>query len=146
MNCVKNGDYVSVNYVGTLDNKVIFDSTQNREPLSFVMGNGSLIPEFEEGVLGMKVGDKKSIYIKAADAYGEYLEEAFIEVGKDEMPEGVSIEVGMTLQLLQDDGNVSLVKVKEIKDDLVVIDTNHPLAGQNLTFDITLVDIKENNN
>ncbi|HOV13177.1 MAG TPA: peptidylprolyl isomerase [Spirochaetota bacterium] len=143
MSFAKNGDLVSVNYVGSLDNEVIFDSTENRDPLKFIIGTGSLIPKFEEAVLGMKIGDKKKIYIDAKEAYGEYSDEMKFEVDKSEMPEGINLEVGTPLQLLQEDGSVSYVKVSEIKDNTVIIDANHPLAGQNLTFNITLVALKD---
>lgn len=143
MNLAKNGDLASVNYVGKLDNQVIFDSTENREPLKFIIGTGSLIPKFEEAVIGMKVGDNKQVYVNAKEAYGEFSNELFFEVDKSEMPEGINLEVGLPLQLLQEDGSVSYVKISELKDNTVMIDANHPLAGQNLTFDITLVDLKD---
>lgn len=143
MSFVKDGDLVSVDYVGRLDNKVIFDSTENRGPLKFIIGTGSLIPKFEEAVLGMKIGDKKQIYVGYKDAYGEFSNDLFFDVDKSEMPEGLNLEVGIPLQLLQEDGSVSMVKIHAINDDKVTIDANHPLAGQNLTFDITLVDLKD---
>ena len=138
---VKKGDKVSVNYTGKLDNEVVFDSTENRDPLLFTVGNGDLIPQFEEAVIGMKPGDSKQIHITSENAYGEYSEEYVFEVPKSEFPKEIPMEEGTPLQMQQQDGRVIMVKIKSVEEEKVTIDANHPLAGQNLTFDITLVDI-----
>jgi peptidylprolyl isomerase len=138
---VKKGDKVSVKYTGRLDSQVVFDSTDNREPLVFTVGNGDLIEKFEDSVIGMKTGETKTIKIGCTDAYGEYSNEFVFEVPIAEFPKEIPMEAGTPLQLQQENGQVAVVKIKEVKDDKVVIDANHPLAGQDLTFDITLVDI-----
>jgi peptidylprolyl isomerase len=141
MSVVKNGDKVSVTYTGSLDNEVIFDSTDNREPLMFIVGNGDLLPQFEESVIGMKAGDSKTVKIASENAYGKYSDEYVFEVPAKEFPEEIPLEPGTPLQMQQEDGRITVVKIKEIKGDNVKIDANHPLAGQDLTFKITLVEI-----
>jgi peptidylprolyl isomerase len=143
MRNVISGDTVSVNYVGKLDNEVIFDSTDNRGPFQFEIGKGSLIPQFEEAIIGMNVGESKTVKISYENAYGPYSDQYIFEVKKEEFPKDIPLETGTPLQLQHDNGQVSMVKIKDVKDDLVVIDANHPLAGENLTFSITLMDIKE---
>ena len=138
----KVGDTVLVDYVGRLENQVIFDSTDNRGPMQFELGKGDLIPKFEDSVIGMEVGEKKTINVEHLDAYGEYMNDLFFEVEKGKFPVDMELSIGMPLQFSQEDGQIVLFKIKEIKDAAVVIDANHPLAGQNLIFDITLVEIK----
>jgi FKBP-type peptidyl-prolyl cis-trans isomerase 2 len=138
----KNGDIVKVNYVGRLENEVIFDSTEMRGPMEFELGKGDLIPKFEEAVIGMEIGEKRTITIDHTEAYGEHQEDLYFEMEKEKFPKELDLEIGMPLQFSQEDGQIVLFKVKEIKDNSVVIDANHPLAGENLIFDINLIDIK----
>lgn len=141
MQKIKNGDTVSVNYTGKLEDGTIFDSSlvEGREPLNAVLGQGQLISGFEKGLLEMSVGEKKTVEIEHTEAYGEIIKEMIIEVDKNQVPE--NIEVGHMLQGNGPMGPVN-VKVVEIKDDVVIIDGNHPLAGKKLIFDLEVMGIE----
>lgn len=141
MEKAKNGDKVKVHYTGKLTNGEQFDSSVGREPLAFTVGAGQMIKGFDGAVPGMEVGQKKTINIKPEDAYGNVNEEAIIEFPKSNIPDTMEIKEGMQLQLQNASGQPVPVVVKEIKDDTVVLDANHRLAGQELVFDIELVDI-----
>lgn len=132
---------VTVNYTGRLEDGSIFDSSLNegREPLKATLGQGQLIPGFESGLIDMVVGDKKTIEIPHNEAYGDISEELLVEVPKTQVPEGV--EVGARLQTFGPTGP-SIVQVVEIKDDVVIIDANHPLAGKKLIFDLELLEVE----
>jgi FKBP-type peptidyl-prolyl cis-trans isomerase 2 len=131
---------VVVNYTGKLEDGTIFDSSLNegREPLTATLGQGALIPGFENGLIGMSVGDKKTIEIVPEDAYGPINEESVLKIEKTKVPENV--EVGMLLQTFGP-GGVSVVKVLEINEEDVLIDANHPLAGKKLIFDLEVLEI-----
>jgi FKBP-type peptidyl-prolyl cis-trans isomerase 2 len=131
---------VSVNYTGRLEDGTVFDSSLNpgREPLSATLGQGALIPGFEKGLLGMSVGESKTINIPCVDAYGDLNEQLIAEVPKDRVPEGVT--EGQMLQTNTQQGPMNVV-VKEVKDDVVILDANHPLAGKDLIFDLEVVSI-----
>ena len=141
MQKIKNGDTVSVNYTGKLEDGTIFDSSlvEGREPLNAVLGQGQLISGFEKGLLEMSVGEKKTVEIEHTEEYGEIIKEMIIEVAKNQVPE--NIEVGHMLQGNGPMGPVN-VKVVEIKDDVVIIDGNHPLAGKKLIFDLEVMGIE----
>jgi len=141
MSKVKNGDTVKVHYTGRLDDGTVFDSSLDREPLSFTLGKGQLIPGFEAAVIGMEVGDNTTAKIPAAEAYGPVREDMIARVGKDQLPEGLSPEVGQKLQVPQNDGHMLVVTVTEVDDSHITLDANHPLAGKDLTFDIELVEV-----
>ena len=138
---VKTDDTVKVHYKGSLADGQIFDTSENREPLQFTMGAGQLIPGFEESVLGMSVEDVKTVQIPFAEAYGPVQEELMQEIGRNLLPEDLKVEVGMQLVSKQEDDAEVVVTVSEVKDETVVIDANHPLAGKDLTFEIKLVEI-----
>jgi len=140
-----NGDLIVVDYIGRLDNQVIFDSTEIRGPMEFEIGRGDLIPKFEEAFVGMDIGEKKTIEIGFLDAYGDYSDDLTFEVEKNKFPDGMALEVGMPLQFEEETGQIAVFKVKDIKEESVTIDANHPLAGKDLTFEITLVNIKNRN-
>lgn len=131
---------VTVNYTGRLEDGTIFDSSmvEGREPMTTKLGQGQLIKGFEEGLVDMSEGDKKTVEIESAEAYGEYLDYLIQEVEKSQMPG--EVEVGMPLQAQTEMGVVQFV-VKEVKDETVVLDANHPLAGKKLIFDLELVSI-----
>ena len=131
---------VSVNYTGRLEDGTVFDSSLNpgREPLSATLGQGALIPGFEKGLLGMSVGESKTVNIPCVEAYGDLNEQLVAEVPKDRVPEGV-IE-GQMLQTMTQQGPMNVV-VKEVKDDVVILDANHPLAGKDLIFDLEVISI-----
>ncbi len=139
---VKAGDTVRVHYTGTLTSGEIFDSSVERgEPLQFTVGEGQVIPGFDEGVSGMTVGEKKTVNIPVVQAYGEYSEENVFPVGMDQFPPDMAMEKGMPLNMQTPEGYVIPVIIHEVKETEVLIDANHPLAGQDLVFDIELVEI-----
>lgn len=138
---IKEGDTVRVHYTGTFSDGEVFDSSREREPLEFVLGDGSLIPGFETALAGRNVGDRFTVTIPADDAYGEHLDELLMEVPLSEVPEDIKPEVGMMLQIATDDGEME-VQIVEVNDKAVVLDANHPLAGEDLTFDIEVIDVK----
>lgn len=131
---------VTVNYTGRLEDGTIFDSStvEGREPMTTKLGQGQLIKGFEEGLVDMSEGDKKTVEIESTEAYGEYLDYLIQEVEKSQMPG--EVEVGMPLQAQTEMGVVQFV-VKEVKDETVVLDANHPLAGKKLIFDLEVVSI-----
>ncbi|MBB4637117.1 FKBP-type peptidyl-prolyl cis-trans isomerase [Longimicrobium terrae] len=136
----KSGDTVRVHYTGTLDDGTVFDSSEGREPLEFTLGTGQVIAGFDHGVTGMQPGDERTVVIPAADAYGEAREELVLQVPRSQFPEGVIPEIGRKLQM-SDGQNTFVVTVAEVRDDVVLLDANHDLAGKQLTFRLTLVDI-----
>lgn len=143
MSKVKEGDTVQVHYTGKLDDGTVFDSSRERnEPLEFTLGKGQLIPGFEKAVEGMSEGDSTSVDIPTDEAYGERREDLELEVAKNELPDNVEPEVGMQLQMQQqENGKAIPVQITKVTEDKVMLDANHPLAGKDLTFDIELVKI-----
>jgi FKBP-type peptidyl-prolyl cis-trans isomerase 2 len=141
MQQVQNGDVVRVHYTGKLINGEKFDSSVNREPLEFTVGAGQMIKGFDAAMPGMNVGEKKTINIAAEDAYGSRSEDAIIEFPKENVPADMKLEPGMSLTLSNQDGQPVPVIVVEVKDDVIILDANHFLAGQELVFDIELVEI-----
>ncbi len=139
----KAGDTVKVHYTGKLTDGTEFDSSKNQEPLEFKVGAGEVIPGFEQAVVGMNQGETKTATIPADDAYGQYDDELLLEVDRDQFPANITPEVGQRLQLRQSDGEVFTAIVTEVADETVTLDANHPLAGQDLTFEISLVEISE---
>lgn len=141
MSKAKNGDKVKVHYTGRLKTGEQFDSSKGKEPLSFTVGAGQMIKGFDNAIPGMEVGEKKTVDIAPEDAYGPVNEEAIIEFPKSNIPDTIKVEPGMQLQLQSQSGQPVPVVVKEVKDDTVVLDANHQLAGKDLVFDIELMDI-----
>jgi len=142
MQQANNGDKVKVHYHGRLRSGETFDSSQGREPLEFEVGAGQMIKGFDESVKGMQVGDKKTVEIGADEAYGQREAGNLIEFPKDQFPPNMNPEVGQQLMLSNDQGQQFPVVVAEVKEDSVVLDANHPLAGQDLIFDIEMVHIE----
>ena len=138
---VKSGDVVKVHYTGKLANGEQFDSSIGKDPLEFTVGAGQMIAGFDAALPGMKVGDKKTINIAAKDGYGEIDETAIIEFPKENVPADMKMEIGQQLTLSNEQGQPFPVVVKEVKDDIVILDANHFLAGKELVFDIELVEI-----
>jgi len=138
---VKNGDTVKVHYVGKYENGEVFDSSLEKEPLEFTVGNKQVIPGFEEGIIGMEIGEKKTINVPFDKAYGPFREELVFPVEKSKLPEDIS--EGQYLEVHQPDGNNFVVRVSEIKDDTAYLDANHPLAGKNLVFEVEVISIEE---
>jgi len=142
MSQVKKNDTVKVHYTGKLTNGQVFDSSLEREPLEVTIGEGKLIPGFENAILDMEVNDKKTVEIAKEEAYGEVQKELFHQVQKEQLPQDIQPEVGMGLASKGPDGREHQFRVVEVKEDHIVVDGNHPLAGQDLVFDLELVDIK----
>jgi len=135
------GKTVKVHYTGKLDNGEIFDSSREREPLEFTIGQGQMIPGFEKGVMDMEVGEKKTIVLPPEEAYGEYNEELTMPYKRSDLPADLVPEVGMTLQFQSQQGQVFYVTVTKVTDDEIVVDANHQLAGKTLTFDVEMMEI-----
>jgi FKBP-type peptidyl-prolyl cis-trans isomerase SlpA len=141
MKKVEKNSTVTVHYTGRLEDGTIFDSSmvEGREPLTAQLGQGQLINGFENGLIDMSTGDKKTVEIESVDAYGEYNDYMVQEVPKEQMPG--EVEVGMPLEAQTQMGPIKFV-VKEVKDETVVLDANHPLAGKKLIFDLEVVDVQ----
>jgi peptidylprolyl isomerase len=140
MQQVKDGDKVKVHYHGKLRNGETFDSSEGRAPLEFTVGSGQVIKGFDEGVRGMNVGDRKTVEIASADAYGQKEEERIIEFPKTQFPPDMIPEIGMQLMMNDGQGQSMPVVITEVKEETVMLDANHPLAGQDLIFDIELLE------
>lgn len=137
------GNTVKVDYTGRLVDGTVFDSSEGREPLEFTLGTGQVIAGFDQGVEGMEVGETKTITIPCDDAYGPRQADLVAEIEKCAVPPDMVLSVGDMLHLQQPDGRAIAATVAEIKDGSVVLDANHPLAGQDLTFDVKLVEIAQ---
>jgi peptidylprolyl isomerase len=138
MSQVKNGDTVKVHYTGTLADGTVFDSSLEREPLEFTLGEGQLIPGFEKTVLGMSAGESRTVTIPAEEAYGPYREEMVLEVPRTQLPADMQPQVGMQLQVGEEQGEGMVVQITQVSDTNITLDANHPLAGKDLTFNIQL--------
>jgi FKBP-type peptidyl-prolyl cis-trans isomerase 2 len=141
MQQVKVGDTVKVHYHGQLTDGSTFDSSEGKEPLEFEVGSGMVIKGFDDGVVGMSIGDKRKLEIPADEAYGDKNEEMIVEFPKDRFPEDMVPEVGLHLNMSNGGGQTIPVVITEVKDDTVILDANHPLAGEDLVFNIELVEI-----
>ncbi len=141
MSQVKKGDKIKVHYHGKLTSGETFDSSEGRAPLEFEVGGGMVIKGFDEGVTGMSVGEKKTINIPYNEAYGPRNPEMVIEIPKERFPQDLEIEIGMPLMMSDQQGQQFQVTVVEIKETAVMLDANHPLAGQDLVFDLELIEI-----
>ncbi len=141
MSVAKAGDAVQVHYTGKLADGEIFDSSEGREPLGFSLGSGNVIPGFENAIIGMQVGEAKDVVIPVHEAYGERHEQMIQTVQRDQMELGVEPEVGMTVELHSNSGEVIPLVISEVTETTVTVDGNHPLAGQELHFNIRLVEI-----
>ena len=137
----KQGDTVKVHYTGKLDDGTVFDSSKNRSPLEFKIGEKKVIPGFEEAVINLNPGETKTIKIKADDAYGQYRNDLVITVDKKNLPQNLEPKIGQNLQIKQENDQIIIVTVTGITDSNVTLDANHPLAGKDLTFEIELVEI-----
>ena len=141
MSKVKANDTVQVHYTGKLTNGQVFDTSAEREPLQAQLGQGQLIPGFENALIDMAVNEKKTVTIAKEEAYGDVRNELFQKVAKEELPKEITPEVGMGLVASIPDGSQQQLRVAEVNEDHIVIDANHPLAGQDLIFDLEVVGI-----
>lgn len=138
----KNGDIVQVHYTGTLENGTVFDTSVEREPLEFTLGEGQMIPGFEQAVLGMKIGESKTVTIPADEAYGPYSDDLVQVVNREDLPPDLDPYVGQQLQGAQPGGGISVGTVTNVTDTTITVDFNHFLAGKDLTFEIELMSIQ----
>ncbi len=138
----KNGDIVEVHYTGTLEDGTVFDTSVEREPLEFTLGAGQMISGFEQAVLGMKIGESKTVTIPADEAYGPYRDDLVLVINREELPPGPDPEVGQQLQLTRPDGGTSIGPITNVTDTTITVDFNHHLAGKDLTFEIELMSIQ----
>jgi peptidylprolyl isomerase len=139
----KMGDTVNVHYKGTFGNGDEFDSSHGRDPLKFTIGSHQVIKGFEDGVIGMGHGEKKRIEIAPEHGYGQYREDLLVKMKRENLPKDITPELGMQLMLTDPEGNHIPVAITEVNDDSVILDANHPLAGETLYFDLELVSIGE---
>lgn len=135
------GDQIKVHYTGTLEDGTVFDSSHDREPLEFIIGNGQLIQDFEAALIGLAEGESTTISIPADRAYGLYSEELLIEIPRAHFPAEIDPQPGLPLCMQRDTGELLNVVIARISDDLVTVDANHPLAGKDLTFAIEVIAI-----
>jgi peptidylprolyl isomerase len=138
----KSGDTVKVDYKGTLSDGTVFDSSEGGDPIEFTLGNNEVIPGFEEAIIGMKVGETKTVTIPADKAYGQHKDELVFVVEKTQLPTSIEPAVGLQLQSTNSDGSTSIYTITAVDDTTVTVDGNSPLAGKDLTFEITLREIK----
>ena len=138
---VKSGDTVAIHYTGTLLDGTTFDSSQGRDPLEFEVGSGQIIPGLDVALPGMSVGDKKTVQIACADAYGPLNPERRQAIPREGIPADLASDVGTTLEMQAPDGQAMPVMVVELDEATVTLDANHPLAGKDLQFDIELMSI-----
>ena len=139
---VNDGDTVRIHYTGKMEDGTVFDSSLEREPLEFTLGEGTIIPGFEEAVMGMQVGQSKTVTISPEKAYGPHLDEMVLVIEREQLPPELNPTVGQRLQMQQQDGRAVIVLVTDVSETTMTVDANHPLAGKDLTFEIELVEIK----
>jgi len=142
MKQAKKGDTVKVHYTGKLENGSVFDTSREREPFEFIVGDGSVIQGLEKGIVGMKIGEKKTIEASPQEAFGARREELMANVNKQDFPENIDPVVGQRLQIKQPNGRVMEVFVADVDEEIVTLDANHPLAGETLIFDVELMAIE----
>ena len=138
---VKIGDTVALHYKGTLNDGTVFDSSEGREPLEFVVGSGMVIKGFDDGVLSMNEGDKKSIHIVVEEAYGPLNEQMIFKFDRAGIPIDIPLEIGSTINMHDGQQAVPVI-VREVNEGFVILDANHPLAGQELNFELEMIRIK----
>ncbi len=143
MATAKQGDTVHIHYTGTLDDGSVFDSSEGRDPLTITLGSGQVIPGFENAALGMEVGETKKARLDVDDAYGERRDDLLLDVPREQLPDDLEVDIGTPLQLQQEDGSAVPVTVTALTEESITLDANHPLAGQPLTFELTLVAIQD---
>lgn len=135
------GDKVQVHYTGKLDSGEVFDSSSGRDPLSFELGSGQVIPGFERAVEGMEVGETREVRIEPDDAYGQRRDDLRMQVPRTQFPDDVDPSVGDAMRLQDPNGGQHMARVVDTSENEVTLDLNHPLAGQALNFELTLVDV-----
>ncbi|QNL21796.1 peptidylprolyl isomerase [Hyphobacterium sp. CCMP332] len=142
MSKAETGNSVAVHYTGKLEDGTVFDSSENREPLSFKLGEGQMIKGFENAVMGMAIGDKTTVSLEPKEAYGERSEERILQVPKSDVPNDIPTEIGTQLSINQSNGQQIPAVITDADAESITLDANHPLAGKKLIFDIEMVEIK----
>lgn len=142
MRQAKNGNTVKVHYTGKLKDGTIFDSSEGTDPLQFTIGEGQLLPAFEQGVVGLAEGDSKNIQIAAQDGYGLKQDKLIGKLPLEALPEDLTPEVGVRLQIKTPEDQLIVLKIVEVSDNDITVDANHELAGEDLNFEIELVEIE----
>ncbi|HDM76045.1 MAG TPA: peptidylprolyl isomerase [Deltaproteobacteria bacterium] len=137
----KMGDTVKVQYIGSLENGRIFGSSTPNEPFEFIIGQQSVLPAFEQAVIGMSVGETRKIEVPPEEGYGPFRKELVFSIPKAEMPAEIALEEGKVLRIRLSDGNYAFATIMQITEDKIILDGNDPLAGRTLFFEITLLDI-----
>jgi len=137
----KSGDTVRVHYTGKLDDGTVFDTSLSREPLELTIGNHDLIPAFEQAIVGMEPGESKSINVSPDEAFGPYREDMVVDLDRTRFPEDMDLQVGRRLEMTENGSRTITVTITDVSETTVTVDANHPLAGEELTFDIQLVEI-----
>ncbi len=141
MQQAKRGDTVKIHYRGRLEDGTVFDSSEDGDPIEFKIGEGAVIPGFEDAVIGMSEGQKKTEHIEADRAYGQHRPDLVFTIDRGQLPNGTEVAVGDFLKIGFTDGQTASVQVADLDDESITLDANHPLAGRDLTFDLTLVEI-----
>lgn len=141
MKTVKEGDKVKVHYTGSLDDGTIFDSSEGREPLEFTAGSGQLIKGFDKGVLGMKLGEERTIHIPCAEAYGEASPQLLRKLPRKALPKEREPKIGLRIGLVRSDGMQTEAVIVGVTDEEITVDLNHPLAGKDLNFKVKVLSI-----
>ena len=137
----KLGDTVKIHFTGKLQDETVIETSKDRDPLEFKIGDGNVIPGLEQGVIGMAAGDKKTIAVSPEEGFGQPQEDLVVDLKKSEFPEDVEFAVGAYLNIETSDGKEFKAKVVEIKEDTVALDANHPLAGITINYDVELLEI-----
>jgi FKBP-type peptidyl-prolyl cis-trans isomerase SlyD len=132
-----------MNYTLKNDQGTVLDTSENSDALQFIVGTGMIIPGLEKELYGKEKGDKVSVTVEPKNGYGEYDETQMVKVSKDQFSEGSEIKVGMTVQAQSQEGQIQLLTIKDVEDDTVTLDANHPLAGQTLHFDVEIEDVRD---
>ncbi|HIJ83826.1 MAG: FKBP-type peptidyl-prolyl cis-trans isomerase [Magnetococcales bacterium] len=139
---IKNGDIIAIHYTGTLEDGQVFDSSLERdEPLRFTMGDDELVPGLEKELLGMAVGETKRVHVAVNEAYGEWMEDLIRDFPRELFPNNVDLEPGMKFFISQEEDETLSATITEVNGDVITLDANHPLAGENLIFDVEILEI-----
>ena len=141
MTNAKEGDTVKVHYTGSFQDGTVFDTSDGKEPLEFTIGAGDVIPGFDSAVLGMAAGDNKEVHVPMTEAYGPHHDDLVLTIEREQLPMESDPVEGMMLQAHLRDGQTVMVQITDVTDESVTLDANHPLAGKDLTFQITLMEI-----
>ena len=138
----KSGDTVKINFTGRLEDGTVIETSKDRDPLEFKIGEGNVIAGLEKGVIGMAAGDQKTIVVPPEDGFGQPQEDLVVEIKRSEFPEGVEFAVDAYLNIESSDGKEFQARVVEIKEDSVILDANHPLSGIPINYEVELLEIK----